>query len=85
MRFCPCSDRRVYAVQVKLSEVCGKYCLHSVLNFPLGITVSCMCMLICLHMRVDSCVWGICFVGTVYIYMCKYQYMCTYTHIYILK
>jgi len=38
--FCPCSDRRVCAVQVKLSEVCDKYRLHSVLNFPLGITIS---------------------------------------------
>lgn len=42
VQFCPCSDRRVFAVQVKLSEVCDKYCLHSVLNSPLGITISCM-------------------------------------------
>ena len=73
-------------MQVKLSEVCDKYCLHSVLNFPLGITISCMVyayMLAyaCGLLRVGHLFRGYC----VYICMYKYQYMCTYTHIYILK
>lgn len=73
-------------MQVKLSEVCDKYCLHSVLNFPLGITISYM-----VHAYMLAYACGLLCVGhlfrgyCVYIYMCKYQYMCTYTHIYILK
>lgn len=58
-----------------------KYCLYSILIFPWVSPSLVWCMPICLHMCVDSWVWGICFVGTVCIYICVNISTRAHTHL----